>query len=124
MSRMSTLVPLLLALVCMLGFIEAARGHSPKAYKAARAVRGPEYSSSLRGSTEEDALHAESRLKTRGVYHEPDICNLLLEATRNSECYWQTSGRSRSKCCNDNCSEIAKLVRRIASYTDANCGPL
>ena len=124
MSRMSTLVPLLLALVCMLGFTEAARGHSPKAYKAARAVRGPEYSSSLRGSTEEDALHAESRLKTRGVYHEPDICNLLLEATRNSECYWQTSGRSRSKCCNDNCSEISKLVQKMAIYIHTTCGIL
>ena len=121
---MSTLVPLLLVLVCMLGFTEAWPGHSPKAYKAARAVRGPEYSSSLRGSTEEDALHAESRLKTRGVYHKSNICKLLQEATHSFKSYWQTSGQSRSECCTNSCSDIAKFVRKMASYFGTTCGPL
>ena len=68
---MSTLFLLLLALVCMLGFTEAWLAPNSKAYKVGRAVKAPEYNSSLEGSTEEDALHAESRLMTSGtVYSE------------------------------------------------------
>ena len=87
------LVLLLLALVCMLEFTEARLGPNSKAYKAGRAVKAPEYNSSLEGSTEEDALHAESRLMTRAVYRgRPTVCQLIRMATRHSECRWRDIG--------------------------------
>ena len=47
-----------------------------KAHKAPRVVKteNESNSNSLEGSTEEDAVHAESRLLTRDVYHGPTVC--------------------------------------------------
>ena len=69
---MSSLVLLLLALVCMPGFTEPWH-HPKKAHKGPRAVKAENESNSgsLEGSTEEDAVHAESRLKTRDAYLAP-----------------------------------------------------
>ena len=122
MSRMSTLVLLLLALVCMLEFTEAWLSPNLKSYKAVRAVKAPEYNSSLEGSTAQDALHAESRLMTRAVYRDgPTVCQLLRQVTRTSECHRRHGEWGRSEFCDDRCSEIMKHVLKMVYHLRTSC---
>ena len=119
---MSTLVPLLLVLVCMLGFTEAWPDHSPKAYKAARAVKAPEYSSSLEGSIEEDALHTESRLMTRDIYLWPRVCQLIQKAACSAECRGQDTGPWRSMFWSRRrCRGVLRFLKRIARLLGVSC---
>ena len=119
---MGALVLLLLALVCMLRFTEAWPGHSPKAYKAARAVKAPEYSSSLEGSIEEDALHTESRLMTRDVYHGPTVCQVIRKVTCSAECRGQGTGPWRSMFWSRRrCWGILRSLKKIARLLGVSC---
>ena len=94
----------------MLEFTEARLGPNSKAYKAGRAVKAPEYNSSLEGSTEEDALHAKSRLNTSGtVYTGPQACQLIQKVIRSSACH-RRGGWRRSEFCDKRCSDIMKHV--------------
>ena len=55
-----------------------------KARKAPRAVKAGDESNSnsLEGSTEEDAVHVESKLLTRDVYHGPTVCQPIPKVAR------------------------------------------
>ena len=121
MSRMSTLFLLLLALVCMLGFTEAWLSPNSKAYKVGRAVKAPEYNSSLEGSTEEDALQAKSRLNTSGtVYTGPQACQLIQKVIRSSACH-RRGGWRRSEFCDKRCSDIMKHGLEMVYHLSMSC---
>ena len=97
-------------------------GHSPKAHKAARAVKPPTYSSSLEGSREEDAVHAESRLMTRDVYLGPTVYQLIRKVAGSVECRGQGSGPWRSMFWSRRrCWRILRFLKKIARLLDVSC---
>ena len=119
---MSSLV-LLLALVCMPGFTEPWH-HPKKAHKVPRAVKAGDQSNSnsLERSTEEDAVHAESRLLTRDVYHGPTVCQLIRKVTCSAECRGQGSGPWRSMFWSrKRCRGILRFLKKIARLLDVSC---
>ena len=123
MSCMSSLVLLLLALVCMPGFTEPWH-HPKKAHKVPRAVKAGDQSNSnsLERSTEEDAVHAESRLKTRDVYHGLTVCQLIRKVTFSAECLGQGSGPWRSLFWSrKRCRGILRFLKKIARLLDVSC---
>ena len=120
---MSALILLLLALVCMPGFTEPWH-HPKKAHKAPRAVKAEtqSQSSSLEGLTEEDALHAESRLMTRDVYLGPRVCQLIRKVACSAERRGQGSGPWRSVFWSRRrCWGILRFLKRIACLLGVSC---
>ena len=120
---MSALVLLLLALVCMPGFTDPCH-HPKKAHKAPRAVKAEtqSHSSSLEGLTEEDALHAESRLMTRDVYHGPTVCQVIRKVTCSAECRGQGTGPWRSMFWSRRrCWGILRSLKKIARLLGVSC---
>ena len=97
MSRVSTLVLLLLAFVCMLGFTEA-WFHPSNAYNVPKTVEDENEADTVSADapTEEDAVDVESRLITRDVYLGPRVCQLIRKVARSAECRGQGSGPWRS----------------------------
>ena len=84
--------------------------------------KAPTYSSSLEGSREEDAVHAESRLMTRDVYHGPTVCQLIRKVARSAECRGQGSGPWRSMFWSrKRCRGILRFLKKITRLLDVSC---
>ena len=123
MPRVSTLVFLLLAFVCMLGFTEA-WFHRNNAYNAPETVEGENEvdTESADASTEEDAVDVQARLMTRDVYLGPRVCQLIRKVACSAERRGQGSGPWRSVFWSRRrCWGILRFLERIARLLGVSC---